>query len=76
MLKNKIMLITGATQGLGRTIALNAAKYGATIIFTFSKNKEKAQSTLEELNNISSNKHMSFQVNCFDLEENINMYSQ
>lgn len=73
MLKNKIMLITGASQGLGRTIALNSAKYGATIIFTYSKNKEKAQSTLEELNKISTNNHMSFQVNCYSLEENLNL---
>ena len=67
------MLITGASQGLGRTIALNSAKYGATIIFTYSKNKEKAQSTLEELNKISTNNHMSFQVNCYSLEENLNL---
>ena len=37
LLKNKNVIITGATRGIGKGIALEFAKQGANIIFTYSR---------------------------------------
>lgn len=43
MLTDKIALITGASRGIGRQIALTFAKYGATVIVNYNGSKEKAE---------------------------------
>lgn len=43
MLSNKIALITGASRGIGRQIALTFAGYGATVIVNYNGSKEKAE---------------------------------
>ncbi len=48
MLKGKIVLITGATRGIGKAIAEVYAQNGATIILN-ARNKEKAEFFAEEL---------------------------
>ncbi|MBP9722264.1 MAG: SDR family NAD(P)-dependent oxidoreductase [Gammaproteobacteria bacterium] len=42
MLKNKIILITGATRGIGQQLALTCAKNGATVI-ALGKNKKRLE---------------------------------
>lgn len=49
LLENKIALITGATRGIGRGIALNFAKNGANIAFTYVSSEEKAKAFEVEL---------------------------
>ncbi|HTN36722.1 MAG TPA: 3-oxoacyl-ACP reductase family protein [Arachidicoccus sp.] len=46
---NKIALITGASQGLGRGIALELAKRQATIVVNYIGNDEVAENTLKDL---------------------------
>lgn len=70
MLEDKILLITGASKGLGRTIAIEAAKAGATIIFTYAKSEHKALETLSELQKISEKNHECHKVVCYDLQAN------
>lgn len=43
LLQNKVALITGATRGIGRGVALNFAKNGADIAFTYVSSEEKAK---------------------------------
>ncbi len=46
---NKIALVTGGSRGLGRDMVLNLAQQGIDVVFTYHKNREKAQEVLEEV---------------------------
>ena len=54
-MKGKIVLITGATSGLGKETAKGLAKMGATLVFT-TRDKQKGIDTKEELMSFSGNK--------------------
>lgn len=45
-LKGKVAIITGASRGIGRAIALDFAKEGASIVINYSKDDEGANETL------------------------------
>lgn len=49
LLENKIALITGASRGIGRSIALTFADEGADIIFTDLREDDNSRSLVEEL---------------------------
>ncbi|MBA3665700.1 MAG: 3-oxoacyl-[acyl-carrier-protein] reductase [Bacteroidetes bacterium] len=49
LLENKVALITGATRGIGKGIALSFAKNGANVAFTYVSSEEKAKALEEEL---------------------------
>ncbi|MEL6134238.1 MAG: 3-oxoacyl-[acyl-carrier-protein] reductase [Bacteroidota bacterium] len=49
LLEGKICLVTGATRGIGRAIAIAFAQQGATVVFTYRSSVEKAQSLENEL---------------------------
>ncbi|MDY0294453.1 MAG: 3-oxoacyl-[acyl-carrier-protein] reductase [Acholeplasmataceae bacterium] len=67
-LSNKIALVTGGASGIGRTISLALAKCGATVIVNYNQSKEKAESLIEEINNLGQ-KAMAFQANIAHYEE-------
>ncbi|MDB2418020.1 3-oxoacyl-[acyl-carrier-protein] reductase [Flavobacteriaceae bacterium] len=50
LLENKIAIITGATRGIGRGIAVEFAKQGANIAFTYSSSVDAAIALETELN--------------------------
>lgn len=55
MLKGKIALITGAAQGIGKGIALEYAKQGATVAFTVRKHDERSEALVKEIAEIGGN---------------------
>ncbi|MBO8463693.1 MAG: 3-oxoacyl-[acyl-carrier-protein] reductase [Firmicutes bacterium] len=55
MLNRKIALVTGASRGIGREIALTLAGYGATVVVNYNGSKEKAQEVVQEIKDNGGN---------------------
>lgn len=49
--KDKIVLVTGSSRGIGRSIAVRFAKAGATVIINFKNNKSEAEAITEIIAN-------------------------
>lgn len=47
--KSKIVLITGASRGLGKNMAITLAQKGINILFTYKSNREQAEQTAKEI---------------------------
>lgn len=56
-LAGKVILLTGATDGIGKAAALNFAKRGATLVI-MGRNRQKTVETLVELRSASGNDHL------------------
>jgi len=57
-LNGKIILVTGASRGIGRAIAIDLANHGAVIAAHYNQNAEEARNTLAQL---KSNEHFMIQ---------------
>lgn len=60
---DKIVLITGASRGIGRATAIEFAKRNATVVVNYHKNKEAAEEALEAL---PGGGHMLYQADVCD----------
>ena len=49
MLEGKVAVVTGASRGIGREVALTLAGYGATVIVNYCGSKDKAEAVVEEI---------------------------
>ncbi|MCX7926535.1 MAG: 3-oxoacyl-[acyl-carrier-protein] reductase [Candidatus Omnitrophica bacterium] len=65
MLANKIAIISGASRGIGRAIALELAQQGVNISFSFLKNETEAKGLEEEIKKLGV-KTKSFQADIKD----------
>tara|TARA_B100000953_G_scaffold211139_1_gene174305 strand:- start:3046 stop:3792 length:747 start_codon:yes stop_codon:yes gene_type:complete len=68
LLKGKTVIVTGASRGIGKGIALTLAKNGANIAFTYSKSVEAANNLLKEISNLGV-KCKSYQSNAANFKE-------
>lgn len=48
-LSEKVALVTGGSQGIGKSVAKALVSVGARVVFTYSRNEEAAKETLQEL---------------------------
>ncbi|MEO5569513.1 MAG: 3-oxoacyl-[acyl-carrier-protein] reductase [Bacteroidia bacterium] len=74
LLEGKTALVTGASRGIGRGIALKLAEQGANVAFTYLSSPEKAQELENELNafNIKAKAYKSDAADYKSAEELIN----
>jgi len=52
-LKNKVVVITGSSSGIGKTTAIRFAKEGAKIVINYNVNKQGGEDTIKEVNKYS-----------------------
>lgn len=74
MLKNKVALVTGASRGIGRAIALTLSGYGAIVVVNYCGSKDKAD---EVVNQIKENggTAVAYQADIADFEAVKTMFS-
>ncbi len=65
--KDKVAIVTGGTRGIGRTIALELARNGCNVAFTYSKNKENAETLVKEIESMGT-RAVSFQSDAASFE--------
>src|SRR5690606_21124303 len=68
LLENKVAIITGATRGIGRGIAIEFAKHGAHVAFTYSSSAQAAIELENELTAMGV-KAKGYQSNAADFEQ-------
>ena len=68
LLKDKTVIITGASRGIGRGIATVLAKNGANVAFTYSKSENEANTLINELN-LSDSKIKAYRSNAANFNE-------
>ena len=68
LLEGKVALITGASRGIGKGIALTFAQHGASVAFTYSSSVDAAQELEKELV-ASGVKAKGYQSNAADFDQ-------
>jgi 7-alpha-hydroxysteroid dehydrogenase len=69
MNKNKTLVISGATRGIGRQIALRFAKEGINVAFTYNTNEQIAKDFIKELESDFKIKARAYQLNILEPNE-------
>ena len=62
LLSGQTALVTGASRGIGRAIALKLAESGAEVVVNYSSSPQKAEEVVENIKSIGG-KAYSFQAN-------------
>jgi 3-oxoacyl-[acyl-carrier protein] reductase len=61
---SRLALVTGASRGIGKAIAIELAARGFTVLFTYLNNKDMAEELVTHLKSLSCNEHEAF---CCDM---------
>lgn len=72
MLEGKVAVVTGASRGIGRAIALKLASSGAAVVVNYNGSKEKAEKVRQEIE-ANGGKASIYQCNVSDYEACQNM---
>lgn len=67
-LQDKIALVTGASRGIGRAIALGLAREGAEIVISYQQNVEAAEEVIQTITQAGGRAH-AFQADSGDLDQ-------
>ncbi|MGB9668749.1 MAG: 3-oxoacyl-[acyl-carrier-protein] reductase [Anaerolineales bacterium] len=62
LLTDKVAIVTGASRGIGKAIALELARRGAAVVINYQKNQEAAQEVLEKIES-ENGKAILYQAN-------------
>lgn len=54
-MKNKVIIITGGSRGIGRATAIEFGKLGAKVVIVYNSNDKKAQEVVEEIKKVGGN---------------------
>ena len=76
MQENRVLVISGATKGIGKAIAYRFAKEGIDIAFTYNSNEELAKHIEEDLQNKFNIKAKSYQLNILEPETYKDLFKQ
>ena len=68
-LKNRNILVTGASRGIGKTLSINLSKHGANIIM-LGKDEELLDQTYDEIKNLYNTNPLIIACDLNDLDEN------
>ncbi|WAM30884.1 3-oxoacyl-[acyl-carrier-protein] reductase [Caldicellulosiruptor naganoensis] len=75
LLKDKVALITGASRGIGRAIALKFGQNGANVVINYSSSESQAQTLKEEIEKLGV-KALTIKCDVSNSEEVNAMFSQ
>ncbi|PEA55252.1 beta-ketoacyl-ACP reductase [Bacillus pseudomycoides] len=75
LLKDKVALVTGASRGIGRAIAIDLAKQGAKVVVNYAGNELKANEVVDEIKNLGS-EAIAVKANVASSEEVADMIKQ
>ncbi len=75
IIKDKIVLITGSSSGIGKATALKFAQEGARIVINYRTNKKNAEKTVAEIEKLS-NKVIAIQADVTDQNQVKKLFSE
>lgn len=73
-MEKKVALVTGASRGIGKAIAIDLAKNGYIVVINYVSNEKKAKSVLDEVNLYSEG--FLFKADVSKIDEINNMYEE
>jgi len=71
----KVCLVTGASRGLGRAIALDLGKKGCKVIVNYAGSEDAAKAVVEEIKGLGGDA-VAIQANCGDVDSIKEMFAQ
>jgi 3-oxoacyl-[acyl-carrier protein] reductase len=75
ILNNKIAIVTGASRGIGKAIALKLGRLGVTVIINYSKNTERAEKVVSEIENVGGQAFL-YQADLSERGEAVKMFDK